>query len=106
MVSLVGNLVSPQPYQELVEVLSPPTQSWPTFTSLECYISTELSNLGKQRSLFFDFLHTVSHQPLHCLGAVLVEPAEIRGCIPTAYHEDDLKKKQLNKGVCEGESQD
>lgn len=47
-------------------------------------------DLGKQRSLFFDFLHTVSHQPLHCLGAVLVEPAEIRGCIPTAYHEDDL----------------
>lgn len=34
-------------------------------------------HLGEERPLLLHFLHTVSHQPLHGLGAVLVELAEV-----------------------------
>lgn len=53
-----------------------------------------MAYLGEQGPLFFNFLHTVSHQPLHCFGAVLVQLAKIWGRIPSAHHEDDLSKEQ------------
>lgn len=88
----------PQPY---LSVKCPNTQT-PKVPHHICILRIQSylnywANLGKQRSLFFYFLHTVGHQPLHCLGAVLVEPAKIWGSISTAHHEDDLKKETVEQ---------
>lgn len=61
--------------------------------------SRAVSHLREERPLVLGLLDAVGHQPLHGLGTVLVELAEVWRQIASSHHEDDL----TGGGAREGE---